>query len=362
VDLRRTLDGYRLDFSIHRIPGGVDMQGPLVTIITPTYNHARWLPACLDSVLGQTYQSWELIIVDDASVDHTEDIVREYCRADTRIAYVRHPVNYGPWRLAETYNDALHQAHGDFVAILEGDDLWPSDKLQTQVQWHMDDPLLRLSCGTVQQIGETSTIFRIPKKYRGIITTDALLKGILLREIFPGPVTTMISRPYLQSIGGFQSAPMFPATDLPTFLKLLAGQGHARCENIVLGYWRTQPEQVTQHYFETMDAGGLQLKLDTVRESGLAINPSLVKRAHHPVSMRTQFRHLRRSLKEHDQATAYHLAWRLLLGGSVKQRVVAVYAFILAFVGSDMERLIHASLWIKHTVINRHQTWSPARK
>ncbi|PSR23976.1 MAG: hypothetical protein C7B45_01435 [Sulfobacillus acidophilus] len=333
------------------------MQKPVVTIISPTYNHARWISACIDSVIHQSYQQWELILVDDASVDQTETIVREYCRTDPRIRYIRHRVNYGPLRLADTYNDAFRQAQGDFIAILEGDDLWPPYKLQTQVEWNLADPLLCLSCGAVQQIGEASAVFRVPKKFRGTITTEALLEGILLRRIFPGPVTTMISRTCLENIGGFQSAPMFPATDLPTFLKLLTCKGHVRCENLVLGYWRIQPEQITQHYFETMDAIGLKLKLESAHESAFAINPSQVRRAHRPVTMRTKFRHLRRSLKDHDQKTAYHLARRLLLRGSLKQRMLAAYALILAFVGSDMEQLIKTSLWIKNNILNRRHTW-----
>lgn len=329
------------------------MRNPLVTVITPTYNHARWISACIDSVLSQTYPKWEQIIVDDASTDNTAQIVRGYCLADTRITYIRHDINQGPWQLAQTYNDALQVAKGDFVAILEGDDLWPSHKLQTQVGWHLAHPELVLSCGALQQIDQNSTVFRIPKKFRGIMTTEALLEGILLRQIFPGPVTTMVNRAPLEHIGGFQSAPNFPATDLPTFLALLLGHGKVRCEDAIMGYWRVQPEQVTQHYFESMDTTGLQLKFTTLSQSTLSITSEQVHRAHQPVVMRTKFHQLRMALIKRDQTTAYRLALNLLRGGNKRQRVLAAYALILATLGGNMERLIKAAHWINNRLFHR---------
>src|SRR5688500_648199 len=92
--------------------------GPRVSIISPVYNADRYIGACIDSVLAQTFTDWEQIIVDDGSTDQTEAVVRKY--NDPRIRYVRLP-HRGLPALAESYNVALRDARGALIAVLEGD-------------------------------------------------------------------------------------------------------------------------------------------------------------------------------------------------------------------------------------------------
>src|SRR5688500_11247566 len=103
---------------------------PRVTVITPVYNAERYLGACIDSVLAQTFGDWEQIIVDDGSSDGTEAVARSY--TDARIRYLRLP-HRGLSALAESYNTALREARGGVIAILEGDDVWEPHKLERQV-------------------------------------------------------------------------------------------------------------------------------------------------------------------------------------------------------------------------------------
>ncbi len=107
-----------------------NMFSPLVSVITPTFNHERYIGPCIESVLKQTYQNWEQIIIDDGSADATAEMVHGF--ADRRIRYV-HQQNRGAFQLAHTYNRALNLAKGEFIAILEGDDFWPQNKLSTLV-------------------------------------------------------------------------------------------------------------------------------------------------------------------------------------------------------------------------------------
>ena len=106
---------------------------PVVSIITPTYNHEGYIAQCIESVLSQTYPHWEQIIIDDGSSDRTGDIASQY--KDERIKYIRQN-NRGIWRLGELYNEALRLAKGEYIAILEGDDFWPSNKLELQLKAH----------------------------------------------------------------------------------------------------------------------------------------------------------------------------------------------------------------------------------
>ncbi len=102
--------------------------GGLVSIILPTYNRGRTLKRAVDSVLHQGYSNFELIIVDDASTDYTEELVRTF--TDPRISYVRLPKNGGAGRAR---NEGLRRARGDYIAFQDSDDEWLDGKLQRQV-------------------------------------------------------------------------------------------------------------------------------------------------------------------------------------------------------------------------------------
>ncbi len=103
---------------------------PEVSIITPLYNGARFIAETILSVIGQTYTDWEMIIVDDCSIDHPENIISPYAENDQRIKWVRLDRNSGA---AAARNVALGRATGRFIAFLDGDDTWKPEKLQRQI-------------------------------------------------------------------------------------------------------------------------------------------------------------------------------------------------------------------------------------
>lgn len=100
-----------------------------VSIITPVYNAARFLPAMIESVLAQDYKQWELILIDDGSSDNSLEVIASY--DDKRIKTLRNTVNLGP---AKTRNVGIEQAVGQFIAFLDSDDMWLPTKLSTQLQ------------------------------------------------------------------------------------------------------------------------------------------------------------------------------------------------------------------------------------
>jgi len=102
---------------------------PIVTIVTPTYNHAEKLPRAIESILDQTFNNFEYIIVDDASTDNTKSIVESY--DDERIHYVRHKENRGG---SAARNTGIIKARGRYVAFLDADDEWLPGKLAAQVK------------------------------------------------------------------------------------------------------------------------------------------------------------------------------------------------------------------------------------
>ena len=104
-----------------------------ITVIVPTYQHELFIRDCLKSLVEQSFSDWEAIVVDDGSSDRTAEIVSEFVNKDSRINYYFQE-NKGIYRLSELYNFALNKASGEFIAVLEGDDYWPIDKLSRQIQ------------------------------------------------------------------------------------------------------------------------------------------------------------------------------------------------------------------------------------
>lgn len=93
----------------------------LVSIITPTYNSAAFIEQTICSVQNQTYQNWEMIIVDDGSTDETADIISQKAHSDQRILFIRLPKNEGP---AKARNVGIEQAKGKYMTFIDADDIW----------------------------------------------------------------------------------------------------------------------------------------------------------------------------------------------------------------------------------------------
>ena len=104
----------------------------LVSIITPAYNAAVYIRETIQSVINQTYQNWELIVIDDCSSDETYQIVKGYCDMDSRIRLIQNEINS---RVAISRNNGLKIAKGRYVAFLDSDDIWLPNKLELQIKF-----------------------------------------------------------------------------------------------------------------------------------------------------------------------------------------------------------------------------------
>jgi teichuronic acid biosynthesis glycosyltransferase TuaG len=104
----------------------------LVSIITPAFRAASYIGETIQSVILQTYENWEMLIVDDCSPDDTRDVVRAWCIKDKRIKLICQNRNGGP---AAARNAALEVARGRWIAFLDSDDLWLPSKLELQLDF-----------------------------------------------------------------------------------------------------------------------------------------------------------------------------------------------------------------------------------
>ena len=104
----------------------------LISIITPSYKSERFISQTIESVLAQTYQNWEMVIVDDVSPDNSNKIIEEYCKKDNRIRLIKLEKNSGA---AVARNRAIDEAKGRYIAFLDADDLWKPNKLEMQIKF-----------------------------------------------------------------------------------------------------------------------------------------------------------------------------------------------------------------------------------
>ena len=129
----------------------------LVSIITPSYNCARFIGETIESVQAQTYSNWEMIISDDCSTDETVSVIESYAEVDARIKLLRLSENCGA---GVARNHSIEAAKGRFIAFLDSDDRWFPDKLEKQLAFMSakDCAVCHTSYMTCDEAGEISGI------------------------------------------------------------------------------------------------------------------------------------------------------------------------------------------------------------
>ena len=103
----------------------------LISIVMPAYNCEKYVKEAINSVLAQTYQNWELLVIDDGSKDNTLQIINEFGKKDFRIKPLQNEENMG---VSATRNRGIELASGDWIAFLDSDDIWESTKLERQLK------------------------------------------------------------------------------------------------------------------------------------------------------------------------------------------------------------------------------------
>ena len=110
---------------------------PLVSVITPCYNGSAYIATCIESVIAQTFQNWEMIIVDDCSTDNSAGIIKRYEQIDSRIKYLCTPAPSGSPSMPR--NIGIELSRGEYIAFLDCDDQWLPRKLEEQLRFAVDN-------------------------------------------------------------------------------------------------------------------------------------------------------------------------------------------------------------------------------
>lgn len=191
------------------------MREGLVSIITPVYNAEEFLKDTIDSVITQTYENWELLLIDDCSTDSSSKIISEYMVNDSRIKYIKLDKNSGA---AVTRNTGLSLAEGRYIAFLDSDDIWMPTKLERQIDLLQKNEVgfCFTSYRYVMQNGEPmSKVARAPER----IDYNGLLKNTII-----GCSTVLIDK---RIIGDFRMTNVRRGQDTATWLQLLKRTDYA---------------------------------------------------------------------------------------------------------------------------------------
>ncbi len=182
---------------------------PLVSVIMPCYNMEKFISDSIMSVRNQTYSSWELLIVDDASTDATADIVKKQCEQDNRIHFTVKPEHSG---IADTRNQCLKQAQGQYLAFLDADDIWHPEKLETQLGF-MVEKKVGFTYSTYDCIDEMGQPLD-----KSVMTAGNLNYETYLRNTIIGCSTVMVNK----AVVGEVVVPAFRTSeDTATWLSIL---------------------------------------------------------------------------------------------------------------------------------------------
>lgn len=174
---------------------------PVVSVIVPTRNRAKLLPRAIDSILNQTYDNLEVIIIDGHSTDDTINVINGY--SDSRIRYYSQKIQKNG---AQATNEGIEKSRGKYIAFLDDDDEWLQDKLEKQVCLldSLPDDYGMVYCWMDYYDQSGEILHQTHPDIRGDI-----FEQVLLKESIAGTPTYLIRKSVIDKVGGFDTNLVF---------------------------------------------------------------------------------------------------------------------------------------------------------
>ena len=191
----------------------IKTESPLVSIVIPTFNHARYLGRALQSVFDQTFKNWEIIVVDNHSTDHTEEVIASY--STESITYLKIHNN---GVIAASRNAGINASKGKWIAFLDSDDWWTEDKLEICFS-HVNEKVDLLH-HDLSLVTEKSHLFgrRLAKsrQLKAPVLIDLIMSGNLIANS-----SVIVRKSLLKEIGGIcEDASLIGAEDYNSWLRI----------------------------------------------------------------------------------------------------------------------------------------------
>lgn len=152
---------------------------PTVSVVIPSYNHEKFIQECIQSVLNQTFQDFEIIITDDASSDDTIILIEGF--DDSRIKLFKHPKNMGASIAA---NNCILNASGKYIAMLNSDDSWHPHKLEMQLKYLETHPDISIVFSKVNWVNEDGNLLKDGLPYNNVFNVENRNRYEWLRHFF----------------------------------------------------------------------------------------------------------------------------------------------------------------------------------
>jgi len=217
----------------------INTKQPLVSVIMPTYNHAQFIGEAIDSVLNQTYNNLELIIIDNYSKDNTAEIVASY--KDDRIKYLKFKNN---GVIAASRNYGIKHSQGEYIAFLDSDDMWLPEKLEKQINIFKASnktSMLYTRFRTIEGDIISNRIFPKNGKYK----SGDIFKALYCRS-FIACSSVIVKRSVLDQVGFFDTDPDLVAIEDTDLWLRIALKYIVRCtDSLPLLIYRIQPQSIS---------------------------------------------------------------------------------------------------------------------
>lgn len=215
------------------------MNNSTVSVITPVYNAEKFIKETIDSVLQQSYEDFEYLLIDDCSTDNSAEIVKSYATKDARIKYIKLKENSGA---AVARNTGLEHAQGRYIAFIDSDDLWYPEKLETQLAFMQvkNEAFTYTKYEHITEDGQVQSAPEFPDRlnYSGLLKNTAIACS-----------TVVIDR---QVIGDFRMPLVRKGQDTATWLKILRNHNYAYLVDEVLNKYRGREDSLSSNKVEAL--------------------------------------------------------------------------------------------------------------
>lgn len=236
---------------------------PAVSVIMPAYNAEKYIARAIESILNQTLSDFELIIIEDASSDHTSKIVNKYSKIDKRIRVINHKRNL---QIAQSLNEGVELSRSNIVARMDADDISLPERLELQYKYLKSHPKVAVLGANILIIDDRGNII----SKREYPESDKDLKSVMFRySPFAHPVV-MFRKNVFKEFGGYDVFKV-PCEDIDLWFKIGSKYTFATVPEFVMKYTIIKNSNSNKK-LKNLELLGLKVKIEAIKKYGYRPN------------------------------------------------------------------------------------------
>ena len=232
---------------------------PKISVVMPVYNAEAYIIDAIESILNQTFNEFEFIIIDDCSKDGCWEIIQKYARQDERIVAIRNDKNL---KISKTLNKGIAIAKGKYIARMDADDCSYTDRLEKQYMFMEENPDIGICGGTMEVCDEHMNVIGT-RKYK--LTDKEIRKKIFYYSPFCH-ASTIYKTKYIQSIKGYNEY-LYDAEDYDMYFRIGLLGKFANITDIIYRM-RTNPNGVSILKSKRQEKLTLYIRIKAITEYG----------------------------------------------------------------------------------------------